>query len=77
MLTVQDICKQYHDFFLDHVSFEIKAGEIVGLIGPNGAGKSTVLKLILGIIGLDGGAIFLRKEKSMLERMWIFSRSAG
>ncbi len=63
MLTVEDICKRYHDFFLDHVSFEIKAGEIVGLIGPNGAGKSTVLKLILGIIGLDGGAIFLRKEK--------------
>lgn len=63
ILTVQDICKRYHDFFLDYVSFEIKAGEIVGLIGPNGAGKSTVLKLILGIIGLDEGAIFLRKEK--------------
>ena len=39
---------------LDAVSFELNAGEFVGLIGPNGVGKSTLLKAILGFVARDG-----------------------
>jgi len=39
---------------LDNASFDIKAGQIVGLIGPNGAGKTTALKAILGLTNYEG-----------------------
>src|ERR1700743_328516 len=39
------------------LSFEVKAGELVGLMGPNGAGKSTTLRLLSGYIKPDGGRV--------------------
>lgn len=42
---------------LEDVSFDIKAGEMVGLIGPNGAGKSTLLKTMRGILAPLAGEI--------------------
>ncbi len=42
---------------LDNISFNIKAGEIVGLIGPNGAGKSTTMKILSGILFPTSGDV--------------------
>ena len=42
---------------LDHVSFEVKKGEVVGLVGHNGAGKSTILKVISGILKPTNGEV--------------------
>ena len=42
---------------VDHISFEVKQGEIVGFLGPNGAGKSTTMKMITGFLFPDGGKI--------------------
>lgn len=42
---------------LDHISFEIGEGELVGYIGPNGAGKSTTVKILSGILVPNGGSV--------------------
>lgn len=45
---------------LDHVSFNISAGETVGLLGFNGSGKSTMLKLISGVMQPSAGVVGVR-----------------
>lgn len=48
---------------LDHVSFDIQRGEILGLLGPNGAGKTTAIRALAGLIGVDFGEITFMGEK--------------
>ena len=48
---------------VNDVSFEVKAGQIVGLIGPNGAGKSTTFNLVTGVLRATGGAIHFAGER--------------
>jgi ABC-2 type transport system ATP-binding protein len=42
---------------VDHLSFEVAAGEIFGLLGPNGAGKTTTILMMLGLTEISGGTI--------------------
>lgn len=42
---------------LDHVSFEVKKGECIGIIGTNGSGKSTILKIITGVLSQTSGNV--------------------
>jgi ABC-2 type transport system ATP-binding protein len=57
ILQVEDLTKQYSDFKLDHVSFSVPKGCIMGLIGENGAGKSTTINAVLDLIHKDGGTV--------------------
>ncbi len=51
--------KEYHRKFyaLNHISFQVKKGETVGIIGTNGSGKSTVLKIITGVLSPTTGTV--------------------
>lgn len=49
-------CYQEH-YALNHINFEVKKGETVGIIGTNGSGKSTMLKLITGVLTPSSGEI--------------------
>ncbi|WP_246282721.1 metal ABC transporter ATP-binding protein [Natronomonas halophila] len=44
---------------VEDVSFDVEAGEYVGIVGPNGSGKSTLLKLVLGLLEPDAGSVEL------------------
>lgn len=56
-ILVRDLCRRFPDFTLDHVSFRVPKGRIVGFIGENGAGKSTTINLILNELKKDGGTV--------------------
>ena len=56
-ILVRDLCKQFDEFLLDHISFQVPKGRIVGFIGENGAGKSTTINLILDELKKDNGQI--------------------
>src|ERR1700685_58131 len=47
MITVQGLTKRYaHTLAVDHISFEVQKGQIVGFLGPNGAGKTTTMRIL-------------------------------
>lgn len=58
MIEVKDISKLYGEQrAVDHATFSVKKGEIVGLLGPNGAGKSTLMKIITCFIPPTEGEV--------------------
>lgn len=57
--AVKNLTKRYDGFLLDHISFEIPWGSIVGFIGENGAGKSTTIKAMLGLMPVNEGEVTL------------------
>lgn len=47
MITVNDLTKRYaHTTAVDHISFQVEKGQIVGFLGPNGAGKTTTMRML-------------------------------
>ena len=63
LLDVDKVRKQFGGLVaVNDVSFQIRAGEIIGLIGPNGAGKSTTFNLISGVLPLTSGAVAFRGQ---------------
>ncbi|KVN68347.1 hypothetical protein WM03_12620 [Burkholderia ubonensis] len=64
LLVVDNARKQFGGLVaVNDVSFEVNAGQIIGLIGPNGAGKSTTFNLVTGVLRPTGGAITFRGER--------------
>ena len=76
VIQVESLTKRFADIVaVDHLSFEVRRGEIFGLLGPNGAGKTTTIQLLLGlttptsgtarVLGLD----VTRARRRILQRV--------
>lgn len=63
VLEVKQLCKTFAQrTVVDHVSFQVHAGQTIGLLGPNGAGKSTTVNMICGLLKADHGEVLLAGE---------------
>jgi len=71
ILRVEGVTKRFGGLVaVNNVSFDLQAGEILGLIGPNGAGKSTLFNLVSGALGINSGKIvFLGEDMSNARQM--------
>ena len=60
LLSVRNLTRRFDKVLaVDGLSFEVQAGEILGLVGPNGAGKTTTLRTIAGILPIQAGEILV------------------
>jgi ABC-2 type transport system ATP-binding protein len=57
MISVKDLSKKYaRNTAVDHISFEVEKGRIVGFLGPNGAGKTTTMRMLTCFLPPSSGA---------------------
>lgn len=71
IITVKDLVKKFGSFVAnDHLTFEVKKGEIFGFLGANGAGKTTAIKILCGLsyptsgeLSVAGYDIYTQREK--------------
>ena len=64
-IEVKGITKRYgSQLAVNHVSFSVQTGEVVGFIGPNGAGKSTTMKIITGTLPPDSGSVTINVQQA-------------
>ena len=74
MLIVKDISKNFGEFkAINHLSFEVKVGDVMGFLGPNGAGKTTSMRVITGYLRSDGGTVLINNKD--IEQDPIFTKS--
>ncbi|SHG44872.1 ABC transporter ATP-binding protein [Ornithinibacillus halophilus] len=76
IIEVKDLYKMYKKrgmkesiTAVNHISFTVNQGEILGLLGPNGAGKSTTIKMICGLIKPDSGNIIIKGIDNQEKRL--------
>ena len=66
-ISVQNLVKAFEvdENIIDNISFEVQAGQRVGLLGKNGAGKTTLFRLLVGEISEDEGEIVFGTGKRL------------
>ncbi len=77
LIDLKDICFSYpgQDRVLDHLNFQLRKGERLGLIGPNGSGKSTFMHLLMGLLKAESGTVTLFGRTMETEKDFRYARS--
>ena len=77
MIEVKNLTKKYGEkLAVDHLSFKVNDGDVLGFLGPNGAGKSTTMNMLTGYLSATEGSIFV-EGISMQESPEEAKRSIG
>ena len=72
MIEVKNLTKQYgSNLALNHISFSLEEGTILGFLGPNGAGKSTTMKMLLGLTAPTKGSFTIDGKQFPNDRIAI------
>ena len=67
MIEAENLVKDFGSIrAVDHISFELKKGDILGFLGPNGAGKSTTMKIITGFLQPTSGTARIGGQRGPL-----------
>jgi len=74
ILEIKNLRKEYKNFTLKDVSFNLPYGYIMGLIGPNGAGKTTIIKLIMNLIRKNTGIVEVFGKDNIKDEVEIKSK---
>src|SRR5210317_1972609 len=57
IISVHDLTYRFGDFVaVDHVTFDVEPGQVIGYLGPNGSGKTTTIRMLLGILRPSAGS---------------------
>lgn len=76
VIAAENLTRRFGDFVaVDHVNFEVDAGEVVGYLGPNGCGKTTTIRMLLGLLKPTSGKATVLGFDSFLESEQVRSRS--
>ena len=63
-IEIRDLVRYYGDFLaVDHLSLQVRRGEVFGFLGPNGAGKTTSIHMMCGLLKPSSGEVFINGEK--------------
>ena len=77
VIKVENLVKRYGELIaVDHLSLEVRQGEIFGLLGPNGSGKTTLINCILSLLKYDKGNISIF-DKPMAPDAYDIKRDIG
>ena len=78
IVKVESVAYAYNGTLaVDHISFEVGAGEVLGFLGPNGAGKTTTLKMLIGLLPVQEGRVSIlgmditRQHKDVQSRIGV------
>ncbi len=68
LIQVLDLTKSYNSIFaVDHLSFDVKGGEVFGFLGPNGAGKTTTIRMMVGLTQPGSGTALINGHDVLKE----------
>lgn len=77
MIRVSNLTKKFGTTtVLDHISFQVNRGEILGFLGPNGAGKTTTMRMLTGLLAPTDGSVHIN-EQDILDQSLIIRKHVG